>query len=263
MLLDRRRRGNRKSGLVWVDSAGQEIPIDDEARPFMDANTTTLLLLPLMVVAFYFLLIRPQRKRAQAQQKLLAEMQPGERVVTHSGIFGTLVSVGPKQSVLQIAPGVEITVLKQAVARVVGPADEDGNEELDETETGDSQLDEVETESAPSAGAAGVAGATTAATAESAYDPYRPGEPSSHDLPADAATTSSEAATSSEPTAPSEPFQDWSAEPEPADGGIRDVTTSYFSRPDGDDVPADAEAPTSSGTAGAGESETGRPTKDS
>jgi len=88
-------------------------------------NILTLLFIPLMIVAFYFLLIRPQRKRQQAQQKLLNELQPGSRVMTTTGIFGTLVSIGDKQAVVQIAPGVEMTVLRQAVSRAVTEADED------------------------------------------------------------------------------------------------------------------------------------------
>ena len=44
---------------------------------------------------------------------------PGHRVLLGSGLFGTVVSVGDKQAVLEISPGVELTVLKQAIARVV------------------------------------------------------------------------------------------------------------------------------------------------
>lgn len=85
---------------------------------------STILLIALMVVAFYLLLLRPQKKRQQAQQRTMSEIQPGSRVLLGSGIFGTVVSVGEKQAVLTTAPGVEMTVLKQAIARVVQPGDE-------------------------------------------------------------------------------------------------------------------------------------------
>ena len=35
-----------------------------------------------------------------------------------SGLFGTVVSVGPRQVVLEISPGAELTVLKQAITRL-------------------------------------------------------------------------------------------------------------------------------------------------
>ena len=85
---------------------------------------TTIALILLMVVAFYFLIIRPQKKRQQAQQKTMSEIQPGTRVLLGSGIFGTVISVGDKQAVLETAPGAEVTVLKQAIARVIQPGDE-------------------------------------------------------------------------------------------------------------------------------------------
>lgn len=85
---------------------------------------STILLIALMVVAFYFLLLRPQKKRQQAQQKTQNEIQPGTRVLLGSGIFGTVVSVGQKQAVLETTPGVRVTVLKQAIARIVQPGDE-------------------------------------------------------------------------------------------------------------------------------------------
>jgi len=93
---------------------------------------TTLILIALMVVAFYFLIMRPQKKRQQAIQKTMNELQPGTRVMLGSGLFGTLVSVGTKQVVLEVSPGVEMTVLKQAISRTVVPGDEDT--EFDELE---------------------------------------------------------------------------------------------------------------------------------
>ncbi|WP_083843820.1 preprotein translocase subunit YajC [Microlunatus phosphovorus] len=85
---------------------------------------STILMIALMVVAFYFLLLRPQKKRQQAQQKTMTEIQPGTQVLLGSGIFGTVVSVAEKQAVISTAPGVELTVLKQAIARIIQPGDE-------------------------------------------------------------------------------------------------------------------------------------------
>jgi preprotein translocase subunit YajC len=78
-----------------------------------------------MVVAFYFLIMRPQKKRQQAMQRTINESVPGTRVMLGSGVFGTVVAVGDKQMVLETSPGVELTVLKQAIARVVVEGDED------------------------------------------------------------------------------------------------------------------------------------------
>ena len=100
----------------------------------MSQQSSTLILVLLMVVAFYFLILRPQKKRQQAMQKVMRELEPGDRVLLGSGLFGTLVSIGDKQAVMEISPGVELTVLKQAIVRRATDADEDA---VTEDEVGD------------------------------------------------------------------------------------------------------------------------------
>jgi preprotein translocase subunit YajC len=98
----------------------------------MNSSFSTLVLIGLMVFAFYFLILRPQRKRQQALQRTMSELGPGSRVMLGSGLFGTVLSVGEKQVVLEISPGAELTVLKQAISRVVTEADEDVEEPDDD-----------------------------------------------------------------------------------------------------------------------------------
>ena len=105
---------------------------------------STILLIALMVVAFYFLLLRPQKKRQQAQQKTMNEIQPGTRVLLGSGIFGTVVTASDKQALIEIAPGVQLTVLKQAIARIVQPGDEYSEPAEFESEVEDESLVEPE-----------------------------------------------------------------------------------------------------------------------
>ncbi|HKF89688.1 MAG TPA: preprotein translocase subunit YajC [Propionibacteriaceae bacterium] len=97
-----------------------------------NSSFSTLVLIGLMVFAFYFLILRPQRKRQQSLQRTMGELGPGSRVMLGSGLFGTVLSVGEKQVVLEISPGAELTVLKQAISRVVTEADEDVEEPDDE-----------------------------------------------------------------------------------------------------------------------------------
>ena len=104
---------------------------NDEQMP---QQYSTLVLVLLMVVAFYFLILRPQKRRQQALAKMTRELQPGDQVLLGSGLFGTLVSIGTKQAVLEIAPGVELTVLKQAIVRRATEADVDA---VSEDEVGD------------------------------------------------------------------------------------------------------------------------------
>lgn len=99
----------------------------------MDANAVSQLLpLLLIALAFYFLVIRPQRKRAEAQRSLLSSIGTGDRVVTIGGFHGTVESVDEDTLRLELAPGTVVTIARQAVARKVT----DAVDATDEPETG-------------------------------------------------------------------------------------------------------------------------------
>ena len=78
-----------------------------------------LIFLAAMAVLFWFLLIRPQRRRQSAHQTLLARLSTGDDVITAGGIFGTVRSIADDHLVLEIAPGTEVRVAKEAVANIV------------------------------------------------------------------------------------------------------------------------------------------------
>lgn len=78
-----------------------------------------------LIALFYFMTIRPQRKQAEKQREMHNSIEPGTRVMLTSGIYGTVTAIGDKQFVLELAPGVDITVLKQAIVRTVAPDDEE------------------------------------------------------------------------------------------------------------------------------------------
>ena len=103
----------------------------------------------LIVLAFWFLIIRPARKRQTQARQLQSQIAVGERVMLTSGIFGQVVGMDDETLELEIAPGVVITTLRPAVARVVEPttegADEvdgaDGAEEADSERTRSERTD--------------------------------------------------------------------------------------------------------------------------
>ena len=102
--------------------------------PADNGLTSTIFLLVAMVAVFYFLLIRPAQKKQKDQQALITSLAPGARVMTTAGVFATIRHIGTKQAIIEIAPGVEMTLLKQAIMRVVDPAEEEF--EYDDTDGG-------------------------------------------------------------------------------------------------------------------------------
>lgn len=80
-------------------------------------NSQTLLIL--YVVAFgaliYFFSIRPQMQRQREQAKLLAELRPGDGVVTAGGIYGSVREVRDESVDLEVADGIVLEVAKTAI----------------------------------------------------------------------------------------------------------------------------------------------------
>lgn len=87
----------------------------------------------LIAVAFYFFLIRPQKRRQQEQQKMQQSLQPGTRIVTAGGIYGTVLDNDEGDLLLEIAEGVEIRIMAQAVMRVVEDVEYVDEDEAAET----------------------------------------------------------------------------------------------------------------------------------
>ena len=86
---------------------------------------STLVMVVLMVAAFWLLLIRPAQKKQKQQQELVNNLGEGSRVMLSSGVFGTIIHNGEKQAIVEVSPGVEMTVLKQAIVRAVEPSEEE------------------------------------------------------------------------------------------------------------------------------------------
>ncbi len=88
-------------------------------------------LMPMVIILILFLALmtwttrRNMKKQQNARQEMESSMGEGSRVMLTSGIYGTLTHVGDKQAIVELAPGAEIVVLKQAISKVVDPSDEE------------------------------------------------------------------------------------------------------------------------------------------
>jgi preprotein translocase subunit YajC len=74
-----------------------------------------------IALAFFILIVRPQRRRLTAHRNFVSRLQVGDDVVTTGGIFATVRDLGDDRVILEVAPGVLITVARAAVAQSAGP----------------------------------------------------------------------------------------------------------------------------------------------
>jgi preprotein translocase subunit YajC len=74
----------------------------------------------LIFVVMWFLLIRPQQKKAKEHRAMVAALKRGDRVVTNGGIYGQVSHVADDHLMVEIADGVKIKVVRDAIAAVPG-----------------------------------------------------------------------------------------------------------------------------------------------
>jgi preprotein translocase subunit YajC len=78
----------------------------------------------LIILAFAFLwlvLVRPQKKRQVAQQRMLEEIKVGDEVVTAGGIYGEVTEDVGEDVMVRIAPNLEVRVARRAIGGVIQP----------------------------------------------------------------------------------------------------------------------------------------------
>jgi len=86
-----------------------------------------ILPLLLIVVVFWFLVLRPARRRQRDAAELQQRLALGDKVMLTSGIFGVVRALDDESLEVEAAPGVLLTVHRQAIAKIV-PPDNGGSE---------------------------------------------------------------------------------------------------------------------------------------
>lgn len=83
-------------------------------------SSTLVSLVPFVLIfaLFYFLLILPQQKRQKQQKTMLEALKKGDKVITSSGIWGTVTNLGKDTVTLQIADNTKIKIQRDYIARV-------------------------------------------------------------------------------------------------------------------------------------------------
>jgi preprotein translocase subunit YajC len=93
----------------------------------------TFIILAVLVGLFYLLIMRPQRNRQRRAQQTQSQVMPGQRIRTTAGMYGTVVSGDDRDVVIEIAPGVRVTMLRRAVMDVVSDDGMPSHEDIGQT----------------------------------------------------------------------------------------------------------------------------------
>ncbi len=80
---------------------------------------STLIMFGAIFAIFYFMIIRPQQKRAKEREKLLSNIEKGDKVITTGGVHATVIGIEEKTVLIEIAPNVKIKVERSAIGSVI------------------------------------------------------------------------------------------------------------------------------------------------
>ena len=97
-------------------------------------DVLTLVVLALPIVGIWLLVIKPAQRRARATEQLTASVQVGQKVMTTSGLYGTIADIDDDTIHLTVADDVTLRFARRAVA-VVEP-DQAPDETHDRTDLG-------------------------------------------------------------------------------------------------------------------------------
>jgi preprotein translocase subunit YajC len=73
----------------------------------------------MMFAILYFIVLRPQQKQKADRDRMLNALKKGDRVVTTSGMHGTVVGLGEHTVTVRVADQVKLEFDRSAIGRVL------------------------------------------------------------------------------------------------------------------------------------------------
>jgi len=118
-------------------AVGLSLADAEQAQP-QGFGMAPLLIIGALLIGF---MMWSNRRRQKQAAEFRSNLRPGQRVQLYAGLKGTLVTVGEREVFIELAPGVVVTAIPQAVQGVVDDSESAPVEE-ESTSTDDIQDDD-------------------------------------------------------------------------------------------------------------------------
>jgi preprotein translocase subunit YajC len=80
---------------------------------------STLIMFGAIFLIFYFMIIRPQQKRAKEREKLLSNLEKGDKVITNGGIHGIIAGLEEKTALVQVSDSLKLKIERSSITTVL------------------------------------------------------------------------------------------------------------------------------------------------
>jgi len=94
---------------------------DSPMARFFGGGLSFPLMMALMFAILYFIVIRPQSVERKKLQQRIDALKKGDKVLTTSGMFATVVSIENDRAVLRISEETKVEFSRSAIAQVLTP----------------------------------------------------------------------------------------------------------------------------------------------
>ena len=94
---------------------------DSPMARFFGGGLSFPVMMALMFAILYFIVIRPQSLERKKLQQRIDALKKGDKVLTTSGMFATVVSIENDRAVLRISEETKVEFSKSAIAQVLTP----------------------------------------------------------------------------------------------------------------------------------------------
>ena len=101
--------------LTTLLQEGADQPAEDAGGGGLSFLFPTLLIIGI----FYVVLIMPERKKQKAKQTMIDAMKKGDKVMTSSGIYGSVAQIQEEVVVLQVSDGVRMRFNRAAIQTIL------------------------------------------------------------------------------------------------------------------------------------------------
>ena len=105
---------------AYAQTAGTAPAAAGPFDAFMASGAPMLLA---MGAVFYFLIFRPQLQQRKRVQEMLAAIKKNDVIVTQGGLIGKVRSVADDEVRVELAPNVEVRLVRAAIAEVRSKTD--------------------------------------------------------------------------------------------------------------------------------------------
>ena len=85
---------------------------------------STLIMFGAIFLIFYFMIIRPQQKRSKERDKMLSNLEKGDKIVTNGGIHGIIAGLEEKTALVQVGDNIKLKIERSAITSVIAKKSE-------------------------------------------------------------------------------------------------------------------------------------------